>query len=506
MLLLSFNDLPSQLKHCFLCCSLFPEDFVIKRKRLTRLWIAEGFVEHVKGVMPEEIADEYLMELCFRSMLQVVARNETGRPKQIKMHDLMRELALSTAEKEKFGLVYHGKEVMEEMSSRRLSIHKLQGEIKSWPGMSNIRSLLVFATNMSSLSFSNALLCRFKLLRSLDLEDVQIDKLPDAVAYLFNLRYLNLKGTLIEQLPESIGRLCNLQFLNIMDTKIESLPKGIAKLLNLRHPIMYRYSVSHVCFKRSSGTRAPSDIWKLQKLQSLFCIESEGDIIRHIGNMSQLTGIGITNVKEVDEIDLWNSVKKLTVLHTLVLMTSSEEEILPVKAECPPLPHLRTLTFVGRLMQSAIPWFFSLHSLTSLFLHWSRLEDDLLPHIEALPNLTTLYLCNAYVGEELCFRRGFVKLVRLELLNFASLKKITIEKEVMPNLQYLWVECCMELKTVPLGLEYLSYLQTLELGFVPMEVIESIRKGGLDRSKVQHIPEIRHYFQLSSKLVFENLA
>ncbi|KAL6206366.1 hypothetical protein ACLB2K_023614 [Fragaria x ananassa] len=59
----------------------------------------------------------------------------------------------------------------------------------------------------------------------------------------------------------------------------------------------------------------------------------------------------------------------------------------------------------------------------------------------------------------------------------------------MPNLQYLWVECCMELKTVPLGLEYLSYLQTLELGFVPMEVIESIRKGGLDRSKAIAIPE-----------------
>ncbi|KAM5569842.1 hypothetical protein ABKV19_017053 [Rosa sericea] len=96
ILLLSFNDLPSQLKHCFLYCSLFPEDFSIKRKRLIRLWIAEGFVENVKGITPEEVADGYLWELCFRSMLQVVERNGTGRPKEVKMHDLMRDLALST--------------------------------------------------------------------------------------------------------------------------------------------------------------------------------------------------------------------------------------------------------------------------------------------------------------------------------------------------------------------------------------------------------------------------
>ena len=49
ILFLSFNDLPYRLKHCFLYCSLFPEDYLINNKKLTRLWMAEGFVEHVKG-------------------------------------------------------------------------------------------------------------------------------------------------------------------------------------------------------------------------------------------------------------------------------------------------------------------------------------------------------------------------------------------------------------------------------------------------------------------------
>ncbi|KAL6198552.1 hypothetical protein ACLB2K_028341 [Fragaria x ananassa] len=291
LLLLSFNDLPSRLKHCFLYCSLFAEDYSIQRKRIIRLWIAEGFVEYAKGVTPEEVADGYLLELCFRSMLQVVERNVTGRPKKVKMHDLMRELALSTCEREKFGLVHDGREVMEDISSCRLSIHTTSdgGEIKSFPGMSKIRSLLV-ATDMSSLSLSNAnaLLSRSKLLRSLDLEGVQIDKLPDAVASMFNLRYLNLKGTLIRELPKSIGRLHNLQFLNIRDSKIESLPQGIIKLLKLRHLIMYRYAGNYQDFKFARGTKAPSDICKLQKLQSLTMIESEGDTVRLIGNLTQL--------------------------------------------------------------------------------------------------------------------------------------------------------------------------------------------------------------------------
>ena len=59
------------------------------------LWMAEGFVEQVEGSTQEEIAESYLVELSFQSMLQVVKRSEYGRPRRCKMHDLMRELALS---------------------------------------------------------------------------------------------------------------------------------------------------------------------------------------------------------------------------------------------------------------------------------------------------------------------------------------------------------------------------------------------------------------------------
>ncbi|PRQ50622.1 putative P-loop containing nucleoside triphosphate hydrolase, leucine-rich repeat domain, L [Rosa chinensis] len=482
ILLLSFNDLSYRLKHCFLYCSLFPEDYQMKRKRLIRLWIAEGFVEYVKGVTPEVVADGYLLELCFRSMLQVVVRNEAGRPKKCKMHDVMRELALSTSEIEKFCAVYDRKD--EAIEARRLSI-QLEGEIKS--------------------STETTLPSNCKFLRVLDLENVSITKLPDDVGYLFNLRYLNLRRTHVKELPKWIGKLRNLLTLNIRESMIEELPKEIAKLLNLRHLIMYRYTDDFLGFRFVKGIRVPVDVSQLNKLQVLSCVEAEGDTIRQVGCMTQLIRIGITNVKESDEMHLCDSIQKLLLLHYLFLMSSDEEEILRTNALCSPPPLLRVVILVGRLENVPL-WFHSLWSLAHLYLHWSKLEENLVPHIEALPNLGYLTLVNAYVGKQLYFRRGFVKLKKLELYNHPLLTKITIENGVMPNLHDLHVESCMSLKTLPLGLEYLANLQKLTLETVPKKIILPIRKGAVDRRKVQHIPEILYFYEESSMRFYEILS
>ncbi|ONH89684.1 hypothetical protein PRUPE_8G009400 [Prunus persica] len=451
ILLLSFDDLPYPLKHCFLYCSLFPEDYSIRRKRLIRLWIAEGFVQDGKGATPEEVAESYLMQLIFRSMLQVVQRNESGRPKACKMHDLMLELALSKSEKEKFGAVYDGKEVMDEGQVRRLSTQTTGGEIKLGTGMAQLRSFLMFVSDVSSSSSSNTLPSGCKLLRVLDLQYVPIDILPKELAYLFNLRYLNLRGTPVKKLPESIGKLRNLQTLDIRDSKIEVLPSGIAKLQNLRHLIMYRRTEEHRGFRYVNGTRSPSNICMLKKLQVLACVELEGKIVRLVGNMTQLRRIGITNVKERDEMDLCASIRKMKQLHYLFLMTSDEEEVLQTNTLCSPPPHLRTVILNGKL-EKVPRWVSSLQSLTHLNLIWSGIEEDLLPYIEALPNLGRLTLVNAYAGRELCFSRGFAKLTKLELSICHLLNK---------------------------------------------ELKDSIQEGGVDHEKVQHIPEIYHYYKSS---------
>ncbi|PRQ50629.1 putative leucine-rich repeat domain, L domain-containing protein [Rosa chinensis] len=243
----------------------------------------------------------------------------------------------------------------------------------------------------------------------------------------------------------------------------------------------------------------------MNKLQVLSCVVAEGDTIRWVGCMTQLVWIGITNVKESDEMHLCDSIQKLQLLHYLFLMASDEEEILQTNALCSSPPLLRVVILVGRLENVPL-WFHSLCSLTHLYLHWSKLEENLVPHIEALPNLGYLTFVNAYVGKQLYFCRDFLKLKKLELYNLPLLTEITIENGVMPNLHDLHVESCMSLKTLPLGLEFLTNLQKLTLETVPKKIILPIRKGAVDRPKVQHIPEILYFYEESSMRFYERLS
>jgi disease resistance protein RPM1 len=90
---LSYDDLPTYLKNCFLYCSLLPEDYLIRRNWITMMLISEGFIDdRGPGMTMEEVAESYLMELANRSLLEVVERTIYGRAKKFKMHDLVRDM------------------------------------------------------------------------------------------------------------------------------------------------------------------------------------------------------------------------------------------------------------------------------------------------------------------------------------------------------------------------------------------------------------------------------
>ncbi|KAK3023939.1 hypothetical protein RJ639_044702 [Escallonia herrerae] len=251
ILFLNLSDLPHQLKCCFLYCSIFPVDYQMHRGKLVRLWIAEGFVEHDKAKTPQQLAEEYFMELVHRSMLQVVTRSHTGRPKNCLMHDLVRELAISMSEAEKFSVVYKGEGSDEKVSAApRLSIQTTSREIKSITGLAKELAILMSEAEKFSVVYNGEgsdeevskaprlsiqTTCKeiksiIGLERVLYLEDVPVEKLSNKVGDLFNLSCLNLKGTKLKELPKSIVRLSNLQTLDIRDTKVDVVPDGIGKL------------------------------------------------------------------------------------------------------------------------------------------------------------------------------------------------------------------------------------------------------------------------------------
>ncbi|XP_039016460.1 putative disease resistance protein At1g50180 [Hibiscus syriacus] len=87
LLALSYDDLPYELKPCFLYLGMFPEDFQISGDRLINLWVAEGMihpprVERQGEEALEDIGYRYLTELAERYMIVVAERDSIGRIKK----------------------------------------------------------------------------------------------------------------------------------------------------------------------------------------------------------------------------------------------------------------------------------------------------------------------------------------------------------------------------------------------------------------------------------------
>ncbi|KAL2528396.1 putative late blight resistance protein-like protein R1A-10 [Forsythia ovata] len=99
---LSYKHLPINLKPCFLYFSAFEEDREIPVKKLLSLWISEGFIQKNEDKRSEDVAEEYLIELINRSMVQVAKRRSDNGVKACNMHDLMHDMCMRIAKEENF--------------------------------------------------------------------------------------------------------------------------------------------------------------------------------------------------------------------------------------------------------------------------------------------------------------------------------------------------------------------------------------------------------------------
>ncbi|KAK1274032.1 Disease resistance protein RPM1 [Acorus gramineus] len=485
ILMLSFHDLPHYLKNCFLYCSAFPEDYRIKRKRIIRLWVAEGFIEERDGMTMEEIAEQYLNQLILRNMLFDDKRNVWGRLKLCKMHDIVREVAISISKKQKFPTT----------GVRRISVAEVNDTIQEELGkMSRLRSLLVFATNVFNIKTSLG----FKLLRVLDLQDALIDSIPDELGDLFNLRFLGLRNTKVKMLPKRLKRLQNLQTLNLVYSNVEKIPNGVTKLPNLRHVFLQNSFQDGLWIVKTK----PKHVWVSKELQTLQGISSSNEVVRQVGDLTQLRSFAIVDVRESQGTKLCASIKKMKFLHTLrIQATDTGKAPLVLETLDPPPPLLQTLSLGGRLQGTLPRWFNSLINLKILRLKLSGLKEDPLLSLKSLPNLVVITLKNAYDGEELCIQAdGFPSLKELWLVELSHLKQITIEEGAMQSLKEFNLMMCKELKTVPQGIERLTTLQELYLQEMAEELLERMRgEQAVDRQKISHIPVVKHAVKIDGR-------
>ncbi|RLM58861.1 hypothetical protein C2845_PM18G13260 [Panicum miliaceum] len=389
ILSLSYYDLPSHLKTCFLDLSTFPEDYEIRKDRLIWRWIAEGFVQ--PGKMANnlfELGESYFFELINRSMIHPVEMDEQGRAQACRMHDMVLDLICSLSREENFVNISRG---VEESTFWRSKIRRLslQENIRANMNVAQVRSFTIFSSAINSMP---SLSC-FHVVRVLDLEGCDLKGCGHLnlryIANLIHLRYLGLRHTFVDELPENIRRLQFLQTLDLSRTLIEELPSGIVQLRQL------------MCLSVNYNTRLPNGLRNMTSLEVLETVrvdEDSTDIVKDLGLLSQLRVVRIDfNLQRWEGlgervgkalVESFNSPQKIQSLE--ITDFSGEDE--HMKEGWVPPPRLRR--FVMWTASSVSTWISpaSLLLLSYLDIEVHKIEGNDIQILGMLPSLRHLWL------------------------------------------------------------------------------------------------------------------
>ncbi|XP_058114059.1 disease resistance protein RPM1-like [Magnolia sinica] len=497
-LLMSYRYLPLHLKLCFLYCGMFPEDRQIKRKKLIRMWVAEGFVGGNPRKTPEEVSNDYFAQLINRNLLLPVIDDRTGELIACRVHDLMRDIAIYMLKKEGFGTILTNRDVTNgeinvDGKQRHLAIQNCEiGILSSTVGL-NPRSLVVFNVNDFP-SSSCRMLLDFKLLRVLDLDGIQVSNLPDDVGSLIHLRYLSLRRTQIKSLPNSVKRLHDLQTLDVRDSHLKCLPDGTEMLLQLRHLLLVE------------RTKMRNGVFHLSRLQTLSGVSVDDRFSREVGHLTQLRKLKVKGVKEEFCAQLCDSINQFQHLLSLKISAVDPNEQLQLQTVSRPPQYLEKLVFAG-IVKELPDWVGSLNCLRVIKFRDTQFTSDPLAALGELPNLAHLYLNNAYVGKQIGCKLGRFPMLRFfALMDMEALEKWSrIEEGSMQCLRYISIFNCPNLKMLPDGVEHLAALQVMGFEEMANEFLDRLRKGGEDHFKIQHIPRIYNCQRVDRRRVFDTL-
>ncbi|TXG74600.1 hypothetical protein ES288_1Z028300v1 [Gossypium darwinii] len=385
---LSYDHLPSHLKHCFAFCRLYPKDYEIDVRTLVQFWIAQGFVKQSNPKQSlEEIGFRYFKDLVERSFFQEVEGDLTEEM-TCKMHDIMHDLAELVAGTEStiVDSILSTSEVGEKC--RHVSINV--SLIPLFKGK-KLRTLLHFPKARYHLSDEtwNTIIGNCRCLRVLEMNFLYFTTIPHSI---YKLKHLSL--------PKSICKIQNLQALKLdWCDWLEELPKKIERLVYLTH------LACHGCCRL---THMPRGIGKLMSLETLSMFVVDKDRSHGGADLSELSGLNnlrgeleITNlgfVKNAKENFKAANLKEKQHLRSLVLQWGSflawgddnrdEERSLE---DLQPHPNLKELCIRGWRGDAKFPSWFSL--LTNLVHIEISGNFKQLPSFAQLPYLKQLEIC-----------------------------------------------------------------------------------------------------------------
>ncbi|KAG2630491.1 disease resistance protein RGA4-like [Panicum virgatum] len=464
VLLDNYDSLAGYALSCFLYLGIFPRNRPLKRKTVTRRWLAEGYARSESLRDEQDIADENFNKLVDWNIIRPIDTRNNSQVKTCRTHGIMHEFVLHKSLSHRFIMM-----LSPDHNARHLSVQdgKLIECMASDEELSRVRSLTVFGDAGGAISFVR----KCKLIRVLDLEECSDLKDHDLkhICKLWHLKYLSLGGT-IHKLPRCIDGLHCLETLDLRRTKIKSLPVEAIQLPHLTHLFGNKLMLDKDDLKNVnkmsklekflSGKKS-----NLQTLAGFVADDSKGLIcskkedskgfLQLTMDMYKLRKLKIwcKRVANRDMSDLSKAIQKLTKVPidrrndcSLSLDFEETDEAFPSQLNLEPCSEgskydLRSLKLQGKLLM--LPPFVTLLSgLTDLCISSATLTQGLLSALANLGKLLYLKLI-ADLLEGFEIKHGaFPSLRRLSFqVQSLALASPTIEQGALPNLVSLQLLC-----------------------------------------------------------------
>nr|XP_023920783.1 disease resistance protein At4g27190-like [Quercus suber] len=215
----SYNFLSKEAQSLFLFCSSFEEDMIIEIDLLWRYLVGLDFFENVYKMEDMRNMVYTLVESLKDSCL-LLEGNGSGT---FKMHDVIRDVAIYIADKEKKMLTIRSSDDSEIWSNMK--------KMKDSIGIAQL-NFVILDDKENSLPIPNHIFEGAKKLKVLVLMRVSLP-LPSSLSFLQSLQTLALLNCESEDMA-LIGELKNLKALVLVGSKIKQLPMGIRQLTQLQ--------------------------------------------------------------------------------------------------------------------------------------------------------------------------------------------------------------------------------------------------------------------------------